>query len=487
MFERLKFAWRPDRQDLETFRLVKFFSFTSFIAFLIFTVVLSLLLADRAQKMALKKSGDYAQLVAANLNHQVFQNFILPVAIKFDGQIQISNPVQYELLDAVVRNTIHGFHVQNVNIYDERGTLSYSTAAIALGKDCSDIPEVQKALKDGDHSIRLTDPNSIFSTLLLRTNRNKRLTTYSPFRLESVEIKLSPELGPVIGVFEITQDISSDFKEIANSQFIIIAALIIIMGLLFIILRQIVKKAEVILERRNKEQKELLAQLNLAERLVALGEMVAGVAHEIRNPLGIISSTAELLHRRLEKYEPQNRLAQVIVEEANRLNQTVTEFLDFARPREPNLRPCDLEGVIERNLEFLQPEMEKQGISINRQYHRNGRPFMADPDLLYRAFLNILINAIQAMPEGGQITVTTDLGPQGQGALVKFQDNGEGIEADKISKLFNPFFTTKDKGSGLGLSIVKGIVEAHQGQINMDSTVGQGTTVNILLPELPNP
>ena len=119
------------------------------------------------------------------------------------------------------------------------------------------------------------------------------------------------------------------------------------MGLLFLVLRQIVKQAEVILERRQEEQRTLEAQLHQAERLAALGEMTAGVAHEIRNPLGIISSTAELLEERLARYEPQNRLAQIIVEESNRLNEKVTEFLDFSRPRVPNLRPCDLEGVIE--------------------------------------------------------------------------------------------------------------------------------------------
>ena len=127
MFRRLKYAWRPDRQDLETFRLVKFFTLTGFIVIVIFTGFITLFLADRLQEMALKKSEDYASLLAANLNHQVFQQFVLPVAIRFQGQIQISEPSQYDLLDTVVRNTIHGFHVQQVNIYDQRGDLAYST------------------------------------------------------------------------------------------------------------------------------------------------------------------------------------------------------------------------------------------------------------------------------------------------------------------------------------------------------------------------
>lgn len=480
MFQRLKFAWRLDRQDLETFRLAKFFSLTGFIVILVFTVLLTLLVSHRAQQMALKKSRDYALLVASNLNHQVFQQFVVPVAIQYHGEIQIKNPEQYKRLDVVVRNTIHGFHIEQVNIYDQVGTLSYSTADIPLGQDCYEVPEVKKALS-GEHSFQLMGSQSLFDILLFQRSPEKRLKTYIPFRLER---KLSPELGPVIGVFEIVQDISSDFAEIGRSQVIMITTLVVIMGLLFVILRQIVKKAEVILERRHEEQKGLLAQLNHAERLAALGEMVAGVAHEIRNPLGIISSTAELLRQRLAESKSQERLAQIIVDEANRLNQTVTEFLDYARPREPQLRLCNLEELLERNLEFLQPEIDKHHITIERQYHLDGQPLAADPDLLHRAFLNILINAIQAMPEGGKITVLTEFEPQSKGVQIRIQDTGDGIEAETLKKIFNPFFTTKDMGTGLGLSIVKSIVESHQGTITIDSNPGQGTTVSITLPEV---
>jgi two-component system, NtrC family, sensor histidine kinase HydH len=482
MFRRLKYAWRPDRQDLETFRLVKFFTLTGFVVIVLFTVFLTLFVADRLQEMALKKSEDYAALLAANLNHQVFQQFVLPAAIRFQGRIQISEPSQYELLDTVVRNTIHGFHVQQVNIYDQRGDLAYSTDAVELGKNYLSVPEVKDALEQGDRNIRMAVPKYMLFTLF-QSLKDKYLKTFNPLRLESVEIKLTPELGPVIGVFEITQDISRDMAEIGKFQLMLIATLIVLMGLLFIVLRQIVKKAESILERRQEEQKELQAQLELAERLAALGEMVAGVAHEIRNPLGIISSTAELLRKRLEHNESNTKLAKIIEEEVNRLNQTVTEFLDFARPREPNLRACDVEGILERGLEFLQPEIERYNIALIRNYG-NGHPLTVDPDLLYRAFLNIFINAIQAMPQGGQLTITTAAGPQGKGMKIEFQDSGEGISAENTKKIFNPFFTTKDQGSGLGLSIVKGIIESHQGQINIDSNFGRGAKVSIVLPEI---
>jgi signal transduction histidine kinase len=254
--------------------------------------------------------------------------------------------------------------------------------------------------------------------------------------------------------------------------------------LLFLVRRQLVTKAGVILARRQEAQRILEGQLHQSERLAALGEMTAGVAHEVRNPLGIISSTAEILRERLARYEPTNRLAQIIVEESNRLNEKVTEFLDFARPRIPNLRPCDLEATLDRGLELLAPEIDRLGIKVTREYQLNGRVLMVDQDLLYQAFLNLLLNAIQAMPQGGQLTVSATPGLRGQGAEIRFQDDGEGIEPEALNKILNPFFTTKEKGSGLGLPIVKTIIEAHQGILDISSSVEAGTTVTITIPAL---
>jgi len=479
--KRLKFraSWWPTGKDLQTFRLVKFFSLTSFVVILVFTVILTLFLTTRAQRLALKKSEDYSTLLASNLNHQVFQLFLLPTAIEKQGRITIADPEQYKRLDAVVRNTIHGLHVEQLNIYDQVGVLSYSTGNLPLGKDCYEDPGVKKALF-GDHYFDLPGYNPLWSILWQGSDSQAhRLKAYIPFRLEE---KLGPQVGPVVGVFEITQNISQDLAEISQFRLIVLAALIVIMGLLFLVLRQIVKQAEVILERRQEEQRALEAQLHQAERLAALGEMTAGVAHEIRNPLGIISSTAELLKQRLARYEPQDRLAQIIVEESNRLNEKVTEFLDFSRPRVPNLRPCDLEGVIDRSLELVQPEIERLGITVGREYHLNGHAQAADPDLLHQAFLNILLNAIQSMTGGGHLTVSTTR--RGEVEEIRFADNGQGIDPETLKKVFNPFFTTKEKGSGLGLPIVRSIIESHQGTVKINSVPGEGTTVTITLPEL---
>jgi len=471
-------SWWTRKQDLETFRLARFFSLTSFVVIALSTALLTLLLAHRAQQMALKKSEDYLKLLAANLNHQVFQQFLIPTAIEKQGRITIADPEQQQRLDQVVRNTIHGFHVEKLAIYDMVGVLAYSTIPAELGTDCFEVVGVRQALF-GEEYFEIPGRHLLWF-LLWRGGAEARLTGYFPFRLEGKE---QPELGAVVGVFEITQNITSDLAEISRFQLIILLISVLIMGCLFLALRHIVKQAEVILERRQAEQRALEAQLHQAERLAALGEMTAGVAHEIRNPLGIISSTAELLHQRLQRYEPGNRLAQIIVEEANRLNEKVTEFLDFARPRVPHLQPVDLSRVVERSLEFLEPEIQRLHIRVDRHYHLDGRPQMVDPDLMHQALLNLLLNAIQAMPHGGELRVHLSPGPNG-GSQIRVEDTGEGIEPERLKKIFNPFFTTKEKGSGLGLPIVKSIVDSHQGEIRVESTPGQGTQVIITLPPL---
>jgi len=168
----------------------------------------------------------------------------------------------------------------------------------------------------------------------------------------------------------------------------------------------VVRKAEHILRKRAHEQKVLEDQLNQAERLAVLGEMVAGVSHEIKNPLGIIRSTAEFLTEKSSCDESQRKLSSIIMEEAGRLNDVVTDFLDFARPREPNFQNCHLEEIIDRNLSFLQSELDKKNVRVNNG-DLNDRPYKieADPSLLYRAFLNIFINAIQSINDGGTITI----------------------------------------------------------------------------------
>lgn len=467
------------------FRLVKFFAYASFIVFILFSFPFSMIISQQAKDILMKSYENYALLLGENLNHQVFQNFVIPVNRRF-GQITLREKQQYEWMDRIVRNTIHSFNIDLVNIYEpDEAVIAYSTDSRLIGKKVEETLGYKKAVK-GDHSSGLISGEDYLWWLDIEwIGGEKKLRTYIPFR--DVD-PFTGDKGYVGGVFELIQDLTKEYEALVKFQYLIFGLSILIMGLIFVALLLIVNKAEEIIEERAKEQRELEAQLNHAERLAALGQMVAGVSHEIRNPLGIIRSTAELLGKMSDCTEVQERLSAVIIEESNRLDNIVTEFLDFARPQEPNFQECYLEEIINKNLQFLGPELDKENISVHD--HLDGRSFKlrADPQLLYRAFLNIFMNSIQAMKNGG--TMTVDVTEKKGHYVVSIMDTGCGISQENLGKIFDPFFSTKDKGSGLGISIVKNIIEGHKGSIWIESKVGDpqgrngtGTKVFIKLPK----
>ncbi|MDH3566181.1 MAG: ATP-binding protein, partial [Desulfobacteraceae bacterium] len=294
------------------------------------------------------------------------------------------------------------------------------------------------------------------------------------------EQPLSRISGPVLGVVEIVQDLTDDYKTIFDFQIRVITTSSVVMGALFLALLFVVKRGESIIEKRAQERLKLKEQLSRAEHLSTLGEMVAGISHEIRNPLGIIKSSSELLKKKMASYDPSNSIPDIIIEESIRLNYIITDFLNFAKPRIPNLMACDVEAVLEKNINFLASHIEKEGYTVEKYYDNNIPEITADSDMLYQAFLNILINAMQAMPEGGKIHVAI----QSADNTVKifFEDEGEGIPQDLMEKIWDPFFTTKAKGTGLGLGIVKNIIESHSGSVQISARPGAGARVKVELP-----
>jgi signal transduction histidine kinase len=464
------------RSEEKQFRLVKFFAWASFIVIVIFSFPFSMVISQQAKEILLRSYENNAILVGDNLNHQVFQNFVIPVNYRYGG-IRLRDREQSELMDKIIQNAIHGLNVDLVNVYDiGKGVIAYSTDPAQIGKKVRESLGYKRAIKGERSSGLISTRDELWGLDIDFMGGKKTLRTYIPFRVEN------PYTGSIGigGVFELIQDMSKQYESILKFQYLTFGLSILIMGLIFLALLLIVQKAERMIEQRAQEQRELESQLHLAERLAALGEMVAGISHEIKNPLGIIRSTAELLGEMPDANDIQKRLSGVIREESTRLNQIVTEFLDFARPQVPNLHECQLEEIIEKNLSFIRPELEKQGIQV--QDNLNGRSFRlrADHDLLYRAFLNILINAIQSMQDGGTIDIKVEEARDTY--QIEIEDTGCGISEENADKIFNPFFTTKEKGSGLGLSIVRKIIEGHRGTIDIQSREGEGTKVEVQLP-----
>jgi len=461
-------------EKIKPFKLVKYFTFTSLILIFIGTLILSSFSTHWARQMQLEKSRDYANLLVENLNHQVFIQFVIPVVMKF-GKIQLRDPDQFERMDKVVRSTLHSFKVDMVNIYDKNNTISYSFNKDVIGTTNIVGIGYQNAVSGKSASALVQKGNWL--EIMLGFPEEVKMITFAPLRAEK---PLSNISGPVLGVVEIVQDMSQEYKTIFRFQILVVITITVVMTSLLLVLIFVVKRGEGIIERRAQERLKLEEQLGRAKHLSMLGEMLAGVSHEIRNPLGIIRSSADLLKKKIKAVDPSNTIPDIIVEESGRLNDIITDFLNFAKPKNPNLAPCLIDEVLEKNISFLAAQIQKEGYIIKRHYDNNLPEIMADSAMLYQAFLNIIINAMQAMPDGGEIRIETGL--NGTFITIHIEDEGEGVHKDVMDKIWDPFFTTKEKGTGLGLGIVKNIVEAHGGSIRIDNKPAHGACVAIELP-----
>ena len=461
-------------EPVKPFRLVKFFTLSSLVVILAGAIVLSALNIHWARQMQIEKNEDYALLLIENLNHQIFLQFIIPTILKH-GTIHLREEAQFELMDKVVRSTLHSFNVDMVNIYDLNNTISYSLDQDLIGKRNAGGTYYQDAL-DGQRRTRLEQSGN-FVQLLFGIPDESKIITYAPLRAEK---PLSRIPGPVLGVVELVQDISSEYQAIYRVQIRVILTSTAVMLMLFLILLLVVRRGEDIIEKRAMERLKLEEQLARAKHLSNLGEMTASISHEIRNPLGIIKSSAELLQKKVQTLDPSNPLPGIIVEEASRLNGIITDFLNFARPHQPNTRPGQIGPIIEKALQHLDQEIKERRIAVHNGSDAFSGTIVLDSDMIYQALLNLLLNAMQAIKTDGRIDIS--LSDQGSHAKLTVEDSGPGIDEAILDKIWDPFFTDKEKGTGLGLGIVKQIIEAHDGQISIANSAHAGARVEILLP-----
>lgn len=234
----------------------------------------------------------------------------------------------------------------------------------------------------------------------------------------------------------------------------------------------------------------LREQVRRKDRLAAVGEMAATVAHEIRNPLGGIEGFAALLARDFDDDDPRRRLVDKIVGGAKSLDRVVTDLLEFTRPLDLRFRQCDCRAVLDNSLSYARPQIAEHDITVERRYPDDKVCAAVDSDALGRVLLNLMLNAVHSMESGGTLSVALERKSAGRAETenrssmtrIEVADTGCGIKPETISKVFDPFFTTREKGTGLGLAIAHRIVEAHNGSISLDSEVGKGTTVRIDIP-----
>ncbi len=222
------------------------------------------------------------------------------------------------------------------------------------------------------------------------------------------------------------------------------------------------------------------ASLRRSERLAALGQLTAGLAHELRNPLGTIKASADMMTTSAGKPEVMAEMAGYISSEVDRTNALISRFLDFAKPLELHAAVADLNALVDEVLNQLQPLAERRGVRLDRRLSGGSLFFPFDQDLLRLALLNLIQNAVQASQPGKRVSVEVEATPAR--VAIRVIDEGSGIAAEHLESIFNPFFTTKPDGVGLGLALVAKIVDEHQGRISVRSEVGQGTTFEVTLP-----
>lgn len=237
-------------------------------------------------------------------------------------------------------------------------------------------------------------------------------------------------------------------------------------------------------------------QMQRAAKLASLGEIISGIAHEIKNPLTGISCAVQVFQSEMNKDDSKKAVTTEILNHIKRLDRTVKDLLNYAKPKPPNFMPHKIDDVLNKAVFFVYPEAKKHNVVIDTGIEGEIPDVMMDPDQMQQVFLNLMINAVQAMPDGGKLKITTsnsekekaednkiiELLPGEKAVMIKFEDTGIGVEDDILDSIFDPFFTKKSKGTGLGLAISRRIVQEHGGEITVKSEVGKGSIFTIYLP-----
>lgn len=256
-----------------------------------------------------------------------------------------------------------------------------------------------------------------------------------------------------------------------------------VMGALGDRLKQARERAERSAEERRRAYDELqktFEQLLQAEKLSSLGELSAGIVHEVRNPLGAIKGAVEILEDELAADSPRREFAELAKKEVERLDKLVGEFLRFARPATLSVEPNDLNKIVDSVVSLVENQAVAQSVAVERDLQKDLPEVSVDGEQIKQVLLNLAINSLQAMPDGGKLSIRTF--SENGFSVVAVEDNGNGIDEKISGKIFDPFFTTKEKGVGLGLSIAHKIVSQHKGILSVESKNGN-TVFALHLPK----
>ena len=244
--------------------------------------------------------------------------------------------------------------------------------------------------------------------------------------------------------------------------------------------RRGMERASEELQQAYRRLQESFEQLRRADRLSALGQLSAGLAHEIKNPLASMKGSLEILSKDFPPGSEKREFLEIFEKELNRLNRVLAEFLQFARPSRPDRRPSSIEEILESIVVLCAKEADRQGVAIQIGCDERLPEIELDAAQIQQALLNIVLNGIQSMPSGGRLAICVE---RSSDALeIWIRDEGEGIPLENRSRIFDPFFTTKDRGTGLGMAIAHNLIQGHGGEIHLVEEGGPGSTFRVVLP-----
>ncbi len=251
------------------------------------------------------------------------------------------------------------------------------------------------------------------------------------------------------------------------------------------------RKARERVLREAETRLELERGLRQSEKLAAIGQLASELAHEIGTPLNIIHGRAELIQKRLKDHQEIQHYLKIILSQTERITRIIHQLLGIVRRKKPDRRALNIRNVLEITLDLLDHEIRKQGVRVVKDMEENLPFLLGDPDQLQQAFLNLILNAIQSMAGGGTLRLCASSKKISKDGLeerqehcveVCVEDTGAGMDKEIIERIFNPFFTTKDTGTGLGLMITQGIIQSHEGWIEVKSEKGKGSLFKVYFP-----
>ena len=461
----------------QTLGLAQLFSWISFVVIILFSIFLSVFIASNTRSSLINSQESYALLLAENMNRQIFRRFTLPVAYA-SGRVTLSEPDQYRLLDEVVNSLMHGLRIESIRIFDMNEMVAYSTDKEELQNTDLSTQGVKNVFEQKGHSFEVTSKMSFLQALFTPNLPDETFTLRTVYPL-TIDYDLAPfrniseEEKPVLGALEIMQDVTDLYKIAIRSQWTILFGFTLSVLILFVLLQIIAKLAERIISERIKRTKQLEAELNQSEKLASMGRMVSSIAHEIRNPLGIIKSSSEYLIGRGNMDKTGTQLIKAIYDESKRLSNTVSDFLDYAKPRKAGEDEVNLTEIVEKVLAFLKTfvygkKYRRSCFASRKALYPRGRRFAV------QSRIQCFCECGAGYEKDGKLTVRGE--QKYDFVYLSFTDSGTGFKGD-VSQFLDPFYTTKDTGTGLGLPIVQSIIKAHNGNLALRNAEENGAVL----------